>query len=70
MHINPTLTMVKPAGLMSNRYKLEDMPDLSGKVAIVVGGSRGIGEAAVRALAQKGCQGTSFSTEPVAPTLA
>lgn len=47
--------MVKPAGLLSNRYKLEDMPDLTGKVAIVVGGSRGIGEAAVRALVQKGC---------------
>ena len=49
--------MVKPAGLMSNRYKIEEMPDLSGKVAVVTGGSRGIGEAAVSALVQKGCQG-------------
>jgi hypothetical protein len=57
-------TMVKPAGLMSNRYKTEDMPDLSGKVAIVTGGSRGIGEAAVTALVQKGCEGefSHFST--------
>ena len=49
--------MVKPAGLLSNRYKLEDIPDQTGKVAIVVGGSRGVGEAAVHALAKKGCQG-------------
>lgn len=49
--------MVKPAGLMSNRYEVKDMPDLSGKVAVVTGGSRGIGEAAVSALVQKGCQG-------------
>jgi len=49
--------MVKPAGMMSNRYKLEEMPDLSGKVAVVTGGSRGIGEAAVSALVQKGCKG-------------
>jgi len=59
--LNPTsirnYTMVKPAGLMSNRYKIEEMPDLSGKVAVVTGGSRGIGEAAVSALVQKGCQG-------------
>jgi len=48
--------MVKPAGMMSNRYKLEEMPDLSGKVAVVTGGSRGIGEAAVSALVQKGCK--------------
>lgn len=51
--------MVKPAGLMSNRYRLEEMPDLSGKVAVVTGGSRGIGEAAVTALVQKGCEGES-----------
>jgi hypothetical protein len=49
--------MVKPAGLLSNRYKVEDMPDMTGKVAVVTGGSRGIGEAAVSALVQKGCQG-------------
>ena len=55
--------MVKPAGLMSNRYKVEDMPDLSGKVAVVTGGSRGIGEAAVSALVQKGCQGKSTSQD-------
>lgn len=52
--------MVKPAGLLSNRYRLEDMPDLSGKVAVVTGGSRGIGEAAVTALVQKGCEGKSL----------
>lgn len=33
------------------------MPDLTGKVAIVTGGSRGIGEAATSALVQKGCEG-------------
>jgi len=55
--------MVKPAGLLSNRYKVEDMPDLSGKVAVVTGGSRGIGEAAVSALVQKGCQGKSIGLE-------
>lgn len=35
---------------------VEDMPDLTGKVAIVSGGSRGIGEATVSALVQKGCE--------------
>lgn len=55
-------TMVKPAGLLSNRYKIEDMPDLSGKVAVVTGGSRGIGEATVTALVQKGCEGESIPT--------
>ncbi|GFZ47481.1 hypothetical protein JCM24511_05225 [Saitozyma sp. JCM 24511] len=48
--------MVRPAGLLSNRYKLEDMPDLTGKVAVVVGGSRGIGEAATAALIKKGAE--------------
>jgi WW domain-containing oxidoreductase len=51
--------MVRPAGLLSNRYKLEDMPDLTGKVAVVVGGSRGIGEAATAALIMKGAEGES-----------
>ncbi|KAK4686698.1 hypothetical protein P7C73_g3423, partial [Tremellales sp. Uapishka_1] len=48
--------MVAPAGLLSNRYKVDDMPDLTGKIAVVTGGSRGIGEALVSALVQKGCQ--------------
>jgi hypothetical protein len=52
--------MVKPAGLLSNRYTVDDMPNLKGKVAVVTGGSRGIGEAAVSALVQKGCEGKSF----------
>ncbi|ORX39050.1 hypothetical protein BD324DRAFT_307400 [Kockovaella imperatae] len=52
----PLVKMVAPAGLFSNRYKLEDMPDLSGQVAIVSGGTRGIGEAVSAALVQKGCE--------------
>ena len=51
--------MVAPAGLFSNRYKIEEMPDLTGKVSIVSGGSRGVGEALVSALVQKGCEGES-----------
>jgi hypothetical protein len=51
--------MVRPAGMLSNRYTVDDMPDMSGKVAIVTGGSRGIGLAAVTALVQKGCEGRS-----------
>ncbi|WVW79270.1 hypothetical protein I302_101237 [Kwoniella bestiolae CBS 10118] len=47
--------MVAPAGLFSNRYEVKDMPDLTGKVAVVTGGSRGIGEALVGDLIQKGC---------------
>jgi WW domain-containing oxidoreductase len=49
--------MTAPAGMFSNRYKVEDMPDLTGKVAVVTGGSAGIGQAAVSALVQKGCEG-------------
>jgi len=49
--------MVGLAGMLSNRYKLEDIPDLSGKVAIVTGGSAGIGAALVTALAKKNCEG-------------
>ncbi|WVR09125.1 hypothetical protein IAU60_006187 [Kwoniella sp. DSM 27419] len=48
--------MVAPAGLFSNRYKVEEMPDLTGKVAVVTGGSRGIGEATVSALVQHGAE--------------
>jgi hypothetical protein len=55
--------MVRPAGLLSNRYKLEDMPDLTVKVAVVVGGSRGIGEAATAALIKKGAEGESRESD-------
>ena len=55
------VNMVAPAGLFSNRYRLKDMPDLTGKLAIVSGGSRGIGEAATAALVQKGCEGESLA---------
>lgn len=57
-------TIVKPAGMLSNRYKIDQMPDLTGKVAVVVGGSRGIGEACVHALVQKHCK-----SEPDLPLL-
>ncbi|KAL7421374.1 hypothetical protein Q5752_004259 [Cryptotrichosporon argae] len=46
--------MPSPQMLFNNRYRIEDMPDLSGKVAVVTGGSRGIGEAVTHALVQKG----------------
>lgn len=59
--------MVKPAGLMSNRYKVEDMPDMTGKVAVVTGGSRGIGQAAVTALVQKGCEGQLIPIPTLTP---
>lgn len=54
--------MVGAAGLLSNRYHISDIPDLTGKVAIVTGGSRGIGEATTSALVQKGCEGMSISS--------
>jgi len=45
-----------PAGMLSNRYKVEDMPDLTGKIAVITGGTAGIGQAMVSALVQKNCQ--------------
>ena len=51
--------MVAPAGLAANRFHIEDISDLTGKIAIVTGGSRGIGEATTSALVQKGCEGMS-----------
>jgi 5,10-methylene-tetrahydrofolate dehydrogenase/methenyl tetrahydrofolate cyclohydrolase len=60
--------MVRPAGLFSNRYQVDDMPDLSGKVAIVVGGSRGIGESVTKALVQKNCNGESPGALPRHPS--
>ncbi len=55
-------TVPKPAGMFSNRYTPDDMPDLKGKCAIVSGGSRGIGEAIVTALVMKGCEGELSTT--------
>ena len=52
--------MVRPAGLTSNRYYRDDMPDLNGKVAVVTGGSRGIGYQVAKSLASKGCEGRSI----------
>lgn len=37
-------------------FKFEDIPDLQGRVAIVTGGTSGIGEVCVRELARKGCK--------------
>ncbi|ORY26246.1 hypothetical protein BCR39DRAFT_541596 [Naematelia encephala] len=56
--------MVGLTGLMSNRYRLEDMPDLTGKVAIVTGGSAGIGRSIVGGLVQKGCEVHILSATP------
>ncbi|MCO5590241.1 hypothetical protein L7F22_044210 [Adiantum nelumboides] len=37
-------------------FKFEDIPDLQDRVAIVTGGTSGIGEVCVRELARKGCR--------------
>ena len=49
-------TTAHPATLMSNRYKLEQIPDLSGRVALVTGGSAGIGFNDAVALALRNAQ--------------
>ena len=49
-------TTANPATLMSNRYKLEQIPDLSGRVALVTGGSAGIGFNDAVALALRNAQ--------------
>jgi NAD(P)-dependent dehydrogenase (short-subunit alcohol dehydrogenase family) len=45
---------LKPATLLSRRFRTEQLPDLSGRVAIVTGGSGGIGFYDALALAQAG----------------
>ncbi|KIY71297.1 NAD(P)-binding protein [Cylindrobasidium torrendii FP15055 ss-10] len=56
--------MVGLAGLMSNRYKLDDVPDLTGKIAVVTGGSRGIGSALAEGLVKKGAEVHILSSTP------
>jgi hypothetical protein len=58
-YTNPARSMTGLAGLLSNRYKVEDIPDQTGKVAIVTGGSAGIGQQIVNDLVQKGAEGES-----------
>lgn len=52
------------ATLMSKRFKPKDIPDLSGKVAIVTGGSIGIGYYDALELARAGAKVTIISANP------
>lgn len=45
------------AGMLSNRYKFDKIPDQSNKNAIVTGGSAGIGANIAYGLALKGARG-------------
>jgi hypothetical protein len=45
------LPTMNPGAVLSNRYEQEQIPDLSGRTAVVLGGSAGIGGAVTAALA-------------------
>jgi len=47
---------LNPATLLSGRYAIKDIPDLSGRIAIVTGGSDGIGYYDALGLAQAGAR--------------
>lgn len=52
-----------PAGLFSKRYKPGEIPDLSGKYAVITGGSRGIGFEVAKAMAEKNANGGGSPTK-------
>jgi NADP-dependent 3-hydroxy acid dehydrogenase YdfG len=45
------------AGLLSNRYHQDDIPDQTGRTAIVTGGTSGIGRQIAKGLAVAGARG-------------
>jgi NAD(P)-dependent dehydrogenase (short-subunit alcohol dehydrogenase family) len=47
---------LNPATLMSRRFRFDDVPDQSGRVAVVTGGSAGIGYYDALALARAGAR--------------
>lgn len=53
-----------PATLMSRRFRPDQIPDLSGRVALVTGGSAGIGYHDAAALAHKGAKVIIVSANP------
>ena len=55
---------LNPATLMSGRFKQEQIPDLSGRVAIVTGGSAGIGYYDALGLARAGARVLILSATP------
>lgn len=58
------LDTLNPATLLSGRYKQEEIPDLTGKVALVTGGSAGIGYHDALGLARAGAKVLTMSTTP------
>lgn len=58
------LDTVRPATLLSGRYKQEQIPDLSGRVAVVTGGSAGIGYHDALGLARAGAKVIILSSSP------
>lgn len=55
---------LNPATLLSKRFKPDQIPDLSGRVALVTGGSAGIGFWDVAALAQHNAKVHFVSANP------
>ena len=55
---------LNPATLLSKRFRPDQIPDLSGRVALVTGGSAGIGYSDVAALAQHNAKVHFVSANP------
>jgi NAD(P)-dependent dehydrogenase (short-subunit alcohol dehydrogenase family) len=58
------LDTLNPATLMSGRFKQEQIPDLTGRVAVVTGGSAGIGYHDALGLARAGAKVLILSATP------
>lgn len=58
------LDTLSPATLLSGRYRQEQIPDLSGKTAVVTGGSAGIGYHDALSLARAGAKVLILSANP------